>query len=78
MAVRYVYMAALANPHTCTVKVLPAGVVRLSFPKRKGFDYDPGQYVFVMIPSVNVFEWHPFSISSSPHTDTVSCAHMRG
>lgn len=33
--------------------------------------YSPGQYVFLMVPGVNIFEWHPFSLSSSPHQDTV-------
>ena len=24
------------------------------------------QYVFLCVPSISMFEWHPFSISSSP------------
>ena len=44
-------------------EALAGDVVRLSFPKR--FEYEPGQYCFVMIPSINVIEYHPFSISSS-------------
>ena len=49
---------------------LPADVVRLTF-KKGTFRYLPGQYVFICIPKVSYFEWHPFSISSSPHNDEV-------
>ncbi len=49
---------------------LPADVIRLSF-KKKDFKYKSGQYVFICIPKVSYFEWHPFSISSSPHQDEV-------
>jgi len=29
--------------------------------------YEEGQYVFVLIPAVSLYQWHPFSISSAPH-----------
>jgi len=35
-------------------------------------NYRAGQYVFLMIPSLGVLQWHPFSISSSPHDDKVT------
>eukprot|EP01116_Phalansterium_solitarium_P022588 TRINITY_DN751_c0_g1_i1.p1 TRINITY_DN751_c0_g1~~TRINITY_DN751_c0_g1_i1.p1 ORF type:complete len:889 (-),score=261.30 TRINITY_DN751_c0_g1_i1:493-3102(-) len=46
-----------------------AGVTRLEVSSgslRKGFT--AGQYAFVNIPSVSQFQWHPFTISSAPHT----------
>ena len=49
---------------------LPADVIRLTF-KKGTFRYMSGQYVFICIPKVSYFEWHPFSISSSPHNDDV-------
>lgn len=55
---------------------LPANVIRLTFPKGKDFSYKSGQYVFICIPKVSSLEFHPFSISSSPHEDTVSI-HIR-
>ena len=54
---------------------LPADVVRITF-KKGNFRYLPGQYVFICIPKVSYFEWHPFSISSSPHDDDVNL-HIR-
>ena len=32
----------------------------------KGYKYRPGQYVFINVPSIKWFQWHPFSIASSP------------
>ena len=58
------------NAATIMMTRLPADVVLLSF-KKKDFQYMSGQYVFICIPKVSYFEWHPFSISSSPHNDEV-------
>ena len=32
--------------------------------RSKGFFADAGQYVFVNVPSVALFEWHPFTLTS--------------
>ncbi|XP_065674718.1 LOW QUALITY PROTEIN: superoxide-generating NADPH oxidase heavy chain subunit A-like [Hydra vulgaris] len=54
---------------------LPAGVIRLSFPKNN-FKYKAGQYCFICVPGVSLIEWHPFSISSSSHEPNVTL-HIR-
>lgn len=54
---------------------LPSNVVRLTFLK-EDFKYKAGQYCFICIPEVTPFEWHPFSMSSSPHENKVSI-HIR-
>lgn len=41
-----------------------------------GLQYQPGQYVFLNVPSISAFEWHPFSISSSP-SDQYTTFHIR-
>ena len=77
---RYGYLSYRCYPHTATVTRLPANVIKVSFPKTsaagKTFNYSGGQYIFIMIPQLSVFEWHPFSISSAPYQDTVS-VHIR-
>jgi predicted ferric reductase len=45
-------------------------VVKVSFPK--SFAYMPGQYCFLMVKEINMLEYHPFSLCSAPHEDTVS------
>lgn len=54
---------------------LPSNVVRLTF-LREDFNYKSGQYCFICVPGVSLFEWHPFSLSSSPHENVVSL-HIR-
>lgn len=71
VTVRYLLMGKRID---ATATVLPGGVVRLSFPKP--FEYSAGQFVFVMIPTLSQFQYHPFSISSAPHEDTVTL-HIR-
>ena len=73
--IRYAYLSYLAHPRRGTVSALSADVVRISFP-RAAFSYEAGQYVHIMIPKLSIFEWHPFSISSSPHNETVTI-HIR-
>ena len=58
------------NSATIMMTRLPADVIRLSF-KKGNFRYMAGQYVFICIPKVSCFEWHPFSMSSSPDNDEV-------
>ena len=33
--------------------------------------YKVGQYAFVNFPSLGMFEWHPYSITSAPHEDQI-------
>jgi NADPH oxidase len=73
--IRYVYLSYFKYPHEANITCLPADVIRVSFPK-KDFHYSGGQYLFLMVPELSIFQWHPFSISSSPHEDEVS-VHIR-
>ena len=41
------------------------------------FKYKPGDYLFVNIPAVARYEWHPFTISSSPEQRGVIWLHIR-
>lgn len=41
--------------------------MHLSLLKPEGYNYKSGQYAFINIPMINAFEWHPFSIASSPN-----------
>jgi NADPH oxidase len=54
---------------------LPSNVIRITFLK-EDFKYKAGQYCFICVPGVSLFEWHPFSMSSSPHENKVSI-HIR-
>lgn len=73
---RYILMAGFLYPTNCQLRALPGDIVELSFPKPAIFEYDAGQYVRISIPKLGFAEFHPFSISSSPHQDIVTL-HIR-
>jgi predicted ferric reductase len=52
-----------------TLTNLPGNIIRLVFEMNKDekFRYKSGQYVCICIPEISCYEWHPLSISSSPH-----------
>lgn len=52
------------------IKILHSNVVVLSFPTK--MKYRAGQYVFLMIPKLAIYEWHPFTISSAPHSEKMT------
>ena len=41
------------------------------------FNFAPGDWVFVKIPAIAKFEWHPFTISSAPEQADVISLHVR-
>lgn len=58
-------MAGTKHPHELQLKPMPGNIVRCAFEKTN-FEYSCGQHVVVCIPEISPWEWHPFSISSSP------------
>lgn len=76
LVIRKVYMARVRYPQKASVRIISESVVEVCFPKADGFDYNPGQYIFLAIPELSFFEWHPFSLSSSPEQKIVTL-HIR-
>jgi len=70
--IRKIYMALFRYPRKASVRIISESVVEICFPKTASFHYNPGQYVFLAIPEISYFEWHPFSISSSPQQKIVT------
>ncbi|KAL1201199.1 putative respiratory burst oxidase protein G [Cardamine amara subsp. amara] len=54
------------------VTAYPGNVLTLQMSRPTNFKYKSGQYMFVNCPAVSPFEWHPFSITSSPQDDYLS------
>ena len=59
-------------PTKAHIRKFTNSIVEISFPKTTSFNYNPGQYIFLAIPKISLFEWHPFSTSSAPHQDIVT------
>jgi predicted ferric reductase len=63
--------------YVTTGVILPSKVVNLVIKRPANFSFKPGDYIYLNIPSIAQFEWHPFTISSAPEqTDTLSL-HIR-
>ena len=58
--------------------LLPSRVTQLIIERPAGFNFSPGDWVFVKIPSVASSEWHPFTISSAPEVGSQFTLHIRG
>ncbi|EGF98688.1 uncharacterized protein MELLADRAFT_95496 [Melampsora larici-populina 98AG31] len=63
------------NTKIQSVLIHPSGTIELRMIK-SGFKYLPGQWVFLQIPELSRFQWHPFTISSAPDDPFVS-VHIR-
>eukprot|EP00542_Grammatophora_oceanica_P012506 CAMPEP_0194044016 /NCGR_PEP_ID=MMETSP0009_2-20130614/15563_1 /TAXON_ID=210454 /ORGANISM="Grammatophora oceanica, Strain CCMP 410" /LENGTH=969 /DNA_ID=CAMNT_0038688429 /DNA_START=590 /DNA_END=3499 /DNA_ORIENTATION=+ len=74
--IRKVLMAACRYPRKATLTIISDSVVEIAFPKTKGFDYNPGQYIYIAVPELSWLQWHPFSLSSSPEQKVVTL-HIR-
>lgn len=49
----------------------PGGAIELNF-KQPSFHYRPGQHLYLNIPKLSKYEWHPFTITSSPIEQYIS------
>ena len=58
--------------------ILPSKVTHLIIKRPAGFNFSPGDWVFIKIPQVARFEWHPFTISSAPEMHDTFHVHIRG
>ena len=54
----------------------PPGVTHLQFLRPHGFDYKSGQWVRIACLALGTNEYHPFTLTSAPHEDTLSL-HIR-
>ncbi|XP_068961773.1 dual oxidase 2 [Petaurus breviceps papuanus] len=57
-------------------ELLPSGVTYLQFQRPQGFEYKSGQWVRIACLSLGTTEYHPFTLTSAPHEDTLSL-HIR-
>ncbi|VVC39275.1 Hypothetical protein CINCED_3A001760 [Cinara cedri] len=58
--------------------LLPSKVTHLVIKRPPHFDFHPGDYIFVNIPAIAKYEWHPFTISSAPEQEDYMWLHIRG
>ncbi|CAO2579085.1 Dual oxidase 2 [Lemmus lemmus] len=57
-------------------ELLPSGVTYLQFQRPQAFEYKSGQWVRIACLGLGTNEYHPFTLTSAPHEDTLSL-HIR-
>lgn len=57
--------------------LLPSKVTHLVIKRPSHFCFRPGDYVFINIPAIAKYEWHPFTLSSAPEDDEHIGLHIR-
>ena len=70
------YPSGYRNSWAVQASPLQSKVTRLLLDR--DFQFRPGDYVFINIPEISRFEWHPFTISSPPELEGVFSLHIRG
>nr|XP_041574380.1 NADPH oxidase 5 [Taeniopygia guttata] len=63
--------------HILEAKLLPSKVTHLVIQRPKSFRFQPGDFVYLNIPAIAAYEWHPFSISSAPEQPETLWLHIR-
>ncbi|NXM69187.1 NOX5 oxidase, partial [Serilophus lunatus] len=52
-------------------------VTHLVIQRPPSFHFKPGDYVYLNVPAIATYEWHPFSISSAPEQPDTLWLHIR-
>ncbi|KAF9590246.1 hypothetical protein IFM89_032024 [Coptis chinensis] len=60
-----------SRPETCllSARIFPCNAVELTLSKHPRLKYTPTSVIFLRVPSISKFQWHPFSITSSSTVD---------
>ncbi|XP_064645176.1 NADPH oxidase 5-like [Lineus longissimus] len=59
------------------VALYPSNVTQLMIKRPRGFNYQPGDYIYILLPELAEHEWHPFTISSAPENKDYVWVHIR-
>lgn len=68
-AYRIFFVTERGKTYISSGLLLPSKVTHLVIKRPVHFDFHPGDYVFVNIPAIAKYEWHPFTISSAPEQE---------
>ncbi|CAL8130296.1 unnamed protein product [Orchesella dallaii] len=73
------YNSKVGKGHTWVSSgiLLPSNVTHVAIKRPSNFDFRPSDYVFVRIPRIAKYEWHPFTISSAPEQLDEIWLHVR-
>ncbi|XP_034144003.1 NADPH oxidase 5 isoform X2 [Esox lucius] len=72
-----VAVAHMGGLYIVEVNLLPSKVTHLVIKRPPFFHFKPGDYVYINIPNIAKYEWHPFTISSAPEQPDTLWLHIR-
>ncbi|KAL5718143.1 ferric-chelate reductase (NADH) [Ranunculus cassubicifolius] len=60
-----------SRPETCllSARLFPCDAIELTLAKHPRLMYTPTSVIFLKVPTISKFQWHPFSITSSSNVD---------
>ncbi|XP_036592479.1 NADPH oxidase 5 [Trichosurus vulpecula] len=70
-------LSRMATLSIVEVNLLSSKVTHLVISRPSFFHYKPGDYVYLNIPAIAKYEWHPFTISSAPEQEDTIWLHIR-
>ncbi|XP_037046426.1 NADPH oxidase 5 isoform X2 [Bradysia coprophila] len=77
--IRFIWMrSGRGKTYISSGLLLPSKVTHLVIKRPLHFYFRPGDYVFVNIPAIAKYEWHPFTLSSAPEQEDYMWLHIRG
>ncbi|XP_071825640.1 NADPH oxidase 5-like isoform X3 [Apostichopus japonicus] len=74
---KWVKLARYGKTYVEDVELLPSGVTHVIATRPPSFRFKPGDYIFIQIPEIATYEWHPFTISSAPEEQGTIHMHIR-
>ncbi|TIB04742.1 hypothetical protein E3P92_03307 [Wallemia ichthyophaga] len=67
--------ARFLKTYITEVLVHPGNTIEIRFAK-PSLKYKSGQYIWIQVPEISKFQWHPFTITSAPEDEFIS-VHVR-
>ncbi|KAI4468360.1 nadph oxidase [Holotrichia oblita] len=74
---RFLWAMNGKNNTYITSGLLSGEVIALQIQRPLNFLFNPGDYIFVKIPEIAQYEWHPFTISSPPEQEDSISLHIK-
>ncbi len=59
----YRWLEGSTQTYVVSGVLLPSKVTQLTIRRKMEFHFQPGDWIFVNLPAISKFEWHPFTIS---------------
>ncbi|KAG6656084.1 hypothetical protein CIPAW_05G263100 [Carya illinoinensis] len=58
------FLQSRQSARLVSARILPCDTVELNFSKSQGLNYNPSSIMFINVPSISKFQWHPFTLTS--------------